>query len=221
MMDSSDSLPPVDLEALISNYGGGNACLHRLLFIAEQAAHDESLSLDALKHAVKILKSGENTRLYAQVVDRIGGRLGPTYELDQEWVDEVDRRAAKRQEILDAELNGYKTNMIKESIRMGHNDLGDFFYQRGDLQNAFKSYVRTRDYCTTPRHIVAMCLNVIRVSVESENFAHVQNYVQKALQVPDINEPVVVGEDHLPGGKWGGGEGRRGDRDTGAKRNVI
>ena len=39
---------------------------------------------------------------------------------------------------------------------------------------------------------MAMCLNVIRVSVESENFAHVQNYVQKASQVPDLNEPVVL-----------------------------
>lgn len=191
-MTPTDALPPVDLEALTSNYSG-NACLNRLLFIAEHAAQ-ESLKLDALKVAANILKTGENTRLYAQVIERIGGRLGPAYELDKEWVDEVDRRAAKRQEILDAELNGYKTNMIKESIRMGHNDLGDFFYERGDLQAAFKCYVRTRDYCTTPRHVVAMCLNVIRVSVESENFAHVQNYVQKALQVPDLhsNEPLVV-----------------------------
>ena len=35
---------------------------------------------------------------------------------------------ARWQEILDAELNGYKTNMIKESIRMGHNDLGGALY---------------------------------------------------------------------------------------------
>lgn len=200
MMDA-DSLPPVDLEALIANYRGGNACLHRLLFIAEQT-DQESLHLDALKAAANLLKSGENTRLYAQVIERIGGRLGPAYEIDKEWVDEVDRRAAKRQEILDAELNGYKTNMIKESIRMGHNDLGDFYYHRGDLTSAFKCYVRTRDYCTTPRHIVAMCLNVIRVSVEIENFAHVQNYVQKASQVPDLNEPIIVGR--------GGQRGREG-----------
>jgi len=33
-----------------------------------------------------------------------------------------------------AELNVYKSNLIKESIRMGHNELGDFFYARGDLQ---------------------------------------------------------------------------------------
>ena len=33
-----------------------------------------------------------------------------------------------------ADLNVYKSNLIKESIRMGHNELGDFFYSRGDLQ---------------------------------------------------------------------------------------
>ena len=48
-------------------------------------------------------------------------------------MDTVDRRALQRQERLETELNGYKTNLIKESIRMGHNDLGDFFYHRGDL----------------------------------------------------------------------------------------
>lgn len=45
----------------------------------------------------------------------------------------MDRRALQRQERLEAELAGYKTNLIKESIRMGHADLGDFFYHRGDL----------------------------------------------------------------------------------------
>jgi hypothetical protein len=52
------------------------------------------------------------------------------------------------------------------------------------LQNAFKSYVRTRDYCTTPKHIVTMCLNAVRVAVEMNNFMHVSNYVSKAEQTP-------------------------------------
>ena len=39
------------------------------------------------------------------------------------WVDAVDRRAAAVQERLEADLNGYKNNMIKESIRMGHHEL--------------------------------------------------------------------------------------------------
>jgi hypothetical protein len=46
----------------------------------------------------------------------------------------VDRSSAARLERLEAELHGYKTNLIKESIRMGHNGLGDFYFSRGDLQ---------------------------------------------------------------------------------------
>ncbi|MCO5556893.1 hypothetical protein L7F22_010447 [Adiantum nelumboides] len=60
--------------------------------------------------------------------EKINGRLGPAFVLDQEWVDSADRRAAQRLERLENELSGYKTNLIKESIRMGHNDLGDFHY---------------------------------------------------------------------------------------------
>lgn len=39
------------------------------------------------------------------------------------WVEAVDRRAATVQERLEADLNSYKNNMIKESIRMGHHEL--------------------------------------------------------------------------------------------------
>jgi hypothetical protein len=50
------------------------------------------------------------------------------------WAEAVERRAASKQERLEQDLNGFKTNLIKESIRIGQNELGDFFYQRGDLQ---------------------------------------------------------------------------------------
>ena len=49
---------------------------------------------------------------------------------------------------------------------MGHTDLGDFHYERGDFNAALKCYVRTRDYCTTSKHIINMCLYVIRASIQ-------------------------------------------------------
>jgi len=49
-------------------------------------------------------------------------------------MDQVELAAVQRQERLEAELHGHKTNLIKESIRQSHNALGDFFYSRGDLQ---------------------------------------------------------------------------------------
>ena len=72
---------------------------------------------------------------------------------------------------------------------MGYNDMGDYFYQRGDLTNALKNYIRTRDYCTSPKHISAMCLSVIRASIEVGNFSYVLNYVSKAESTPDIKDP--------------------------------
>jgi hypothetical protein len=54
------------------------------------------------------------------------------------------------------------------------------------MQNALKCYLRTRDYCTTPKHIIIMCLAIIKCGVEMGNYAHVSNYVSKAEQTPDV-----------------------------------
>jgi len=95
-------------------------------------------------------------------------------------------------EKLEQDLNGYKANLVKESIRVGQNDLGDFFYHRGDLANALKRYAHSRDYCTTSKHIIHLCLNVIKVSLEMNNYSHVATYVGKAEQTPDVNDTTVA-----------------------------
>ncbi|KAL6764284.1 26S proteasome subunit RPN7-domain-containing protein [Haematococcus lacustris] len=180
-----------DLESYIANYSGHNK-LSRLLFIAEKRANTP-LELEALKLAHDEVKKTENTQAYVAITQRIANRLEGSYKYDKAWVDAVERRAALRQERLETELQGHKANLIKESIRLGHNDLGDFYYQRGDLQNALKLYVRSRDYCTTPRHILTLCMNVIRTALELANFIHVANYVSKAETTPDIEamDPLV------------------------------
>lgn len=61
------------------------------------------------------------------------------------------------------------------------------------LQDAFKCYVRTRDYCSTAKDIIQMCLNVIKVAIELNNYGHVQNYVTKAESTPDVQVNSSVG----------------------------
>jgi COP9 signalosome complex subunit 1 len=65
---------------------------------------------------------------------------------------------------------------------MGYSDFGDFYYAHGQLGEAFKNYVRTRDYCTTAKHIVHMCMSAILVSIEMVQFHHISSYVSKAEQ---------------------------------------
>ena len=56
------------------------------------------------------------------------------------------------------------------------------------MANALKCYSRARDYCTSGRHVVNMCVNVIKVSVYLQNWSHVVSYVNKAMATPDFNE---------------------------------
>lgn len=43
--------------------------------------------------------------------------------------------------------------MVKEAVRVGYNDLAELYYQEGFLQDALKMAVKSRDYCSTSRHI--------------------------------------------------------------------
>mmetsp|Transcript_512 Transcript_512/g.576 ORF Transcript_512/g.576 Transcript_512/m.576 type:complete len:428 (+) Transcript_512:145-1428(+) len=191
--ESSSSLTNFDLESYIGNYSG-HGKLIRLQFIADRVG--SALELEALRMAATTIKQsfgkGVNIDLWKEVLQRIGDRLGDEYRLDEEQIERLQREAVKKQEKLESVLNTAKTQLIKESIRMANNDLGDFFYERGNLQVAFKCYVRTRDFCTTSRHISDMCLNVIRVSIELGNFVHVANYVQKGEQAPDKDDPISL-----------------------------
>ncbi|KXZ46324.1 hypothetical protein GPECTOR_45g94 [Gonium pectorale] len=173
-----------DLEAYISNYTG-HGKVDRLLFIAERST-GKPLELEALRMAHDELKKTEATARYQEVVAKIDGRLGASYTLDRVWVENTERRSQQRGERLESELQGFKAALMKESIRLGHTDLGDWAYGRGDLQTAFKCYVRSRDYCTSSRHVLAMCHNVVRTAIELGNFVHVANYVSKAESTPDV-----------------------------------
>ena len=68
--------------------------------------------------------------------------------------------------------------------------------------------MRTRDYGTTSRHSVAMCLAVIRCAIEMGTFMHVGSYVQRAEAAPEAQVRGVWG---VECGVWGvgGGEGGR------------
>jgi len=115
--------------------------------------------------------------------------VGTLPVLDLNFVESRNKSSQMKLEKLDNDLKNYKSNSIKESIRRGHDDLGDHFLDCGDLGNALKCYSRARDYCTSGRHVVSMCANVIKVSVYLQNWSHVMSYVNKALATPDLAEP--------------------------------
>ncbi|KAF9949740.1 COP9 signalosome complex subunit 1 [Modicella reniformis] len=185
----------LDLDAYIANYKG-HTKVNRLEFIADRCP---ALQIDALKLSITELKNTQTLNIprYANLVKKLNeavkfgapGSAGVPSELlniDKAWADRQFQKAKQQTDLLEGELKNYKRNSIKESIRMGNIELGNHYYACGDLTSAHRAYSRTRDYCTTSKHVVEMCMNIIKVSIELGNFPHVATFVIKAESSPEV-----------------------------------
>lgn len=195
--------PTLDLESYANSYTGLSK-LFRLIYIAD---HCPTLRLEAIKTAIHyVMAQTYNVNMYQQLHKKLadlntnapqpsllpdvasqssGNSLDvPAY--DSVWVEQKTKKAALKLEKLDNDLKNSKSNSIKESIRRGHDDLGDHYLSCGELANALKCYSRARDYCTSGRHVINMCLNVIKVSIYLQNWSHVLSYVSKAECTPEF-----------------------------------
>ncbi|KAJ5156585.1 COP9 signalosome subunit 1 (CsnA), partial [Penicillium capsulatum] len=170
-----EDTPKFDLESYIANYTGRTR-FNRLYLIGTTST---LLSTDALKAAVIEAKSGKDVALYEKAVRALAevAPNDPDASLHSAWVQEVQLSVRAQSERLEQELRGYKNNLIKESIRMGNEDLGNHYYNTGDLVGASKAYSRMRDYCTTPGHIASMLFKLINVCAERGDWLNVQSYV--------------------------------------------
>uniref|UniRef100_A0A8C5CBH3 G protein pathway suppressor 1 n=1 Tax=Gadus morhua TaxID=8049 RepID=A0A8C5CBH3_GADMO len=132
--------------------------IERLQFIAE---HCPQLRVEALKMALSFVQRTFNVDSYEEVHRKLAEA---TREAPGE--DEAAGEGAVVPPPLDTAW--------AESTR--------------DLSNALKCYSRARDYCTSAKHVINMCLNVIKVSVYLQNWSHVLSYVSKAESTPEIAE---------------------------------
>lgn len=182
--------PNIDLEAYASGYQGFMR-IKRLLFIAE---HAPPLRIDAYRMALGFVKKTLNVAQYQYVHEKLVESLRQAnmpsdgVVLDVSWIEQTTKHAETLLEKLDADLKNFKSNAIKESIRRGFDDLGSHYLNMGDLSNALKNYSRVRDYCSSPKNIVNMCVNVIKVCVYLGNWSHVLSYVSKADSSGIVNE---------------------------------
>ncbi|KAK3834408.1 MAG: COP9 signalosome complex subunit 1 [Linnemannia elongata] len=185
----------LDLDAYIATYKG-HTKVNRLEFIADRCP---SLQVDALKLAITELRNTNTLHVsrYINLVRKLNeavkfgapGSASVSNDLltvDKAWADNQMLKAKQQTDLLEGELKNYKRNSIKESIRMGNIELGNHYYACGDLTSAHRSYSRTRDYCTTSKHIIELCMNVIKASIELGNFPHVLTYVVKAESTPEV-----------------------------------
>ncbi|KAI9106133.1 26S proteasome subunit RPN7-domain-containing protein [Phlyctochytrium arcticum] len=197
----------IDLDVFAANYTG-HTKYERLLFIAERcpplAAEAYRMALAEIKKTMDVNKY---TNVYLKYQEARGEGADP---IDQTWVETTRTAQRQKSERLERELKDYKINLIKESIRMGYNDLGDHLYDCGDLTASQRHYMKARDYCTTSKHIVDWALIMAKLSVAQGNFTHIQSYVSKIETTPEIPDrklvnsklACIMGLVHLDGSKY-------------------
>ena len=106
--------------------------------------------------------------------------------MDADWVEDISSKNQSERNKLEVELKTYQSNMIKESIRMAHRDLGDFYRAAGDDSTALKHYTKSREFCTASQHVLEMCVSVLELLIEQRNYAHIPTYVFKADAALDV-----------------------------------
>lgn len=173
-----------DLDVYASRYEGRTK-IQRLQFIASRSA---ALRPDALRMAVQEAKIGCDTALYKEILHHAEGLTAPEFVQDQAWIIERDQSASRELTKLRCDLEENKQHPNKEVIRTGHNDLGDFFHKRGKLQQARGDYAKTRDYCINAAQHAQMCLKVITVSVQGDEFGHVENHCMMAEDILEVDK---------------------------------
>ncbi|KAI1106901.1 26S proteasome subunit RPN7-domain-containing protein [Jackrogersella minutella] len=201
--------PKLDLDLYISNYRGRTR-FDRLLLIGQCSV---PLCVDALKSAMAEAKRGKDIQRYRDTWEciRTAAPDEPEARWDEAWVSSVDAANKLETNRLETELKGYKNNLVKESIRIGHRDLGEHLEAIGDLNLASETYIKMRPDASTQSHIQDVGKHVISILIQKRDWAGVLGNVNKVLAVNMSNEEqaaeqpyqkLVSGLAHLGSGKY-------------------
>ncbi|PAV18220.1 G pathway suppressor 1 [Pyrrhoderma noxium] len=197
LMVTIDDAHPFDLETYVSGYSD-RAAIIRLLYILECCP---SLARPAFDAAVQRIKTGRDVSFYNNAVNLYNQTLpdgADREEVDAQWVESTQASNMHERNKLEVELKTYQSNMIKESIRMAHRDLGNFYKAAGDEGLALKHYSRSREFCSSSQHVLEMCLSILELVIEQRNYGHITTYVFKAEAALDS---IRTSDPSSPGGQ--------------------
>ncbi|KAK7402633.1 hypothetical protein QQX98_011613 [Neonectria punicea] len=178
--------PKLDLDLYLQNYSGRTK-YDRLILIGKCSV---PLCVDALKAAVTEAKAGSDVSRYREAWDclRVAAPGEPEAQRDDSWIESTERKNRLETARLEGELKGYKNNLIKESIRMGNEDLGHHFESIGYLNEAADAYSRMRQDVSTTKHIIDCGMHLVSVSLQRRDWTMVLNNLGKITGVQFSND---------------------------------
>lgn len=156
--------------------------MDRLYYIG---THSEVLCIDALKNAATEAKKGKNVKLWLQCQQALQLVAPDDVEAqdDSAWCDHTMKQNAVTTERLEGELKNYKMNLIKESIRIANEELGQHYFEMGNLAQAADAFTRMRQEITVMKHTSDVGKHLISVNIAAKMWAAVASNTQKLLHI--------------------------------------
>ncbi|KAH8827133.1 26S proteasome subunit RPN7-domain-containing protein [Flagelloscypha sp. PMI_526] len=204
-----DDAHPFDLDSYISNYEGRTA-IDRLIHIISICP---TLAPQAFQLALGLIQQSRDPAIYQQLLQTYDQlttagelKLPPSTSfpaLQSTWIDETVQKNQQERSKLEVELKQYSNNLIKESVRMAHRDLGEHYRSVGEYTTAIKHYTKSREFCTTSQHVLDMCLSMLEIFIEQKSYAHITTYVFKAEAALDATAASAASNNPAPTGPTG------------------
>ena len=165
----------------------GRTRFDRLLHIGRTSI---PLSLDALKAAIAEAKAGSDVTRYLDAWDNIRKAApgDPDAVRDEDWIRSKGEANKKETARLEAELRRYRNNLIKESIRMGYEDLGHHLEETGLLKEALEIYGKMRQEVSSTKHIMDCSQRLIGVNLQRREWTNVLTNVGKIAAISGVDE---------------------------------
>ncbi len=116
----------------------------------------------------------------------------PEARFHKSWVDNTEAANAAETKRLEREMKVYKNNLVKESIRMGHEELGKHLEAIGDLVGAAEAYNRMRPDISTPKHVVDLGKHLVSVAVQRREWASALVQLNKITGLQGTDEERLI-----------------------------
>lgn len=202
-------LPKFELESYIQNY----PCKIRYERLIHIGCTSPPLCIEALRAAVIEAKQGNDVKAYTTALEYLQSVVPNDREavLDRAWVDRTTRENQATTKQLEAQLKSYKNNLIKDSIRMGHEDLAKHLWSTGALPQAYEALAKMRADVQLAKHVVEASKLIIELAIEQRNWIMVSNHVAKIKQLQQDKEEdnamqpfahIAAGLAHLAGSSY-------------------
>ncbi|KAK2594528.1 hypothetical protein QQS21_007747 [Conoideocrella luteorostrata] len=192
--------PKLDLDLYLQNYAGRTR-FDRLLLIGKSSVW---LCVDALKAAVNEAKRGKDVSRYRDAWQCLSLVAPDEQEArkDDAWIDRTEMENKAETARLENELKGYRNNLIKESIRMGNEDIGAHFEAIGMLNEAMEAYTKMRQDVGTTKHIMDCGIHLTNVSLLRRDYTMALNNIGKitSLQSGGDEEKTCQGYTRIASG---------------------